>query len=99
MGEAEIDPIQFDPASPYYDPKSSREKPKWFAPFVAFREKFDDIVSLEDLKKYRNEGLLNDMEVLKTSRLSVTKVLPCEFGFVMGIIDGRRMVEARKEKA
>lgn len=99
VGEAKSDPSQFDPKSAYYDAKSSVERPKWFAPFVEFREKFDDILSLEDLKKYRDEGLLKDMEVLKMSRLSVTKVRPDEWDFVLKIIEGRRMIAAREEKA
>ena len=30
------DETQFDPASPYHDPKASREQPRWFLVDVAF---------------------------------------------------------------
>ena len=96
--EAEPDPGQFDPKSPYYDAKSSVEKPKWFAPFVEFREKFEEIVSLEDLKRFRDQGSLKDLEVLKLSRLSVSKVRPDEFGFIQGISMARDMAKGQKEK-
>jgi predicted RNA-binding protein with PUA-like domain len=65
------DPTQFDPKSPYHDPKSKREAPRWM------------LVDVQALKKTRTLGLpemreapeLQDMLVLKKgNRLSITPV-------------------------
>lgn len=34
------DPTQFDPKSQYYDPKSTRDNPRWMLVDVKFRQKF-----------------------------------------------------------
>jgi predicted RNA-binding protein with PUA-like domain len=34
------DATQFDPASPYFDPKSTPDKPRWFAPRLQFVKKY-----------------------------------------------------------
>jgi predicted RNA-binding protein with PUA-like domain len=65
------DPTQFDPKSPYHDPASKREAPRWL------------LVDVQVLKKTRNLTLaelradpeLQDMIVLrKGNRLSITPV-------------------------
>jgi predicted RNA-binding protein with PUA-like domain len=67
------DPTQFDPKSPYHDPASKREAPRWL------------LVDVQVLKKTRNLTLaelradpeLQDMIVLKKgNRLSITPVEP-----------------------
>lgn len=46
-----IDPTQFDPASKYYDPKSSREKPRWHTVTVGYVETFKSAISLDELRQ------------------------------------------------
>ncbi|MBW4460971.1 MAG: EVE domain-containing protein [Nodosilinea sp. WJT8-NPBG4] len=46
-----IDPSQFDPASKYYDPKSSKDKPRWHTVKVGYLETFKTAISLEELRK------------------------------------------------
>jgi len=76
-GPAEPDPSQFDPKSPYYDPKATREKPRWFGVRVAFRERFPRLVSLHELRLHRE---LADMLVLKPGqRLSIQPVVAPHF--------------------
>ena len=67
------DPTQFDPRSPYHDPASKRESPRWL------------LVDVQVLKKTRNLTLpelradpeLQDLVVLKKgNRLSITPVEP-----------------------
>jgi len=67
------DPTQFDPASPYFDPKATPEAPRW------------QLVDVQVLKKTRNLTLaelrasagLQDLVLLKKgSRLSITPVEP-----------------------
>jgi predicted RNA-binding protein with PUA-like domain len=66
------DPTQFDPASPYYEPRATKEKPVWYLVDIAFVKKLDKPVTLEQI---RNNPKLKDMEILRRgSRLSVTGV-------------------------
>lgn len=66
------DPSQFDPASPYYDPKSTQEAPRWQTIKVEFYKEFPKLISLEDLKKNFTENEL--LVVKKGNRLSVMPV-------------------------
>ena len=84
MREHSIDQSAFDPSHPYYDPKSSREKPKWEVVHVEFVKKFKDIVTLKQLKSFAaTDGALQDMQVIKQSRLSVSSVRPAEWRFIL----------------
>ncbi len=66
------DHTAFDPESPYYDPKSDPENPRWYMVDVKFKEKFNDIVKLEQL---RTIPALKEMLILrKGNRLSITPV-------------------------
>lgn len=76
---ARVDPTQFDPASPYYDPRSPVDKPRWL------------LVDVQALRKTRHIGLaelrahpaLAQMRVLqKGNRLSITEVTPEEWNYI-----------------
>ncbi len=74
------DATQFDPASPYYDPKSSRESPRWVHVDVRWRE----TTPLLSLRALREAPELATMGVLqKGSRLSITPVTPAEWQAVL----------------
>jgi len=71
------DPTQFDRKSDYFDPRSTRETPRWMLVDVAFRRKFREVVSLDRLKEQK---ALADMVALKRgNRLSITPVTKREF--------------------
>jgi predicted RNA-binding protein with PUA-like domain len=71
------DPTQFDPASPYYEPRATKDKPVWYLVDIAFVKKLDKPVTLEQI---RANPELKDMEILKRgSRLSVTGVSEKQF--------------------
>jgi predicted RNA-binding protein with PUA-like domain len=75
------DPTQFDAQSPYFDAKSTREKPRWQMVNVEFVERFARVISLERLKK---ERALKKMGVLqKGQRLSVMPVAEKHFDVVV----------------
>jgi hypothetical protein len=77
----------FDPNHPYYDEKSSRDKPKWEVVHVEFRRKFDDVLTLETLKSYAKPGAaLENMQTLRQSRVSVSSVTPKEWRFIMSLL-------------
>ncbi|KAE8352624.1 PUA-like domain-containing protein [Aspergillus coremiiformis] len=80
------DESAFDPAHPYYDEKSTREDPKWDVVHVEFRRKFKNLVSLNDLKAHAKSGEpLENLQVLKQSRLSVCRVTRKEWDFILGL--------------
>lgn len=80
--EAEPDQLQFDKKSDYYDPKSTPENPRWFAPTLAFKEKFSTSLSLNDLKSL---AFMKDSRLIqKGNRLSV---IPIEKSAAEGILE------------
>ena len=71
------DPTQFDPASPYFDPKSDPAAPRWLLRDVRARRK----TRLLSLAELRATPALAELEVLRRgSRLSITPVTPGPVG-------------------
>jgi predicted RNA-binding protein with PUA-like domain len=88
--EAYPDPTQFDKKSPYYDPKSKREDPRWSLIDVAFVEKFAEPISLQALK---DDPALEGMLVTqKGSRLSVQPVEKGHFKRVLNVAGAKTKV-------
>jgi len=77
-----IDETQFDPASPYFDEKATREKPIWDCVDVEFVEKLPFFVSLHHIKA---EPELKDMALLKIGRLSVQPVTEDEYRYIVAM--------------
>lgn len=74
------DPSQFDPKSPYADPKSPPDKPRWSLVDVRFQRK----TRLLPLKEMRDAPELASMVLLKPgSRLSITPVTTDEWRAVL----------------
>jgi predicted RNA-binding protein with PUA-like domain len=70
--DAYPDPSQFDPDSKYFDPGSSRDKPRWMLVDVKFVRKLKRTISLDEMK---NDPALAEMPLLrKGNRLSVMPV-------------------------
>lgn len=66
------DPSQFDPQSPYFDPKSSKDNPRWWTVRVGFVEKYKQMLSLELLReKFSPDELIL---LRRGNRLSVMPV-------------------------
>ncbi|WP_041753095.1 EVE domain-containing protein [Mycetohabitans rhizoxinica] len=73
------DPTQFDAASPYYDPKSRRDAPRWLLVDVRFVKK----LRLIPLSELRTHAALADMQVLaRGNRLSITPVTPDQWRYI-----------------
>jgi len=76
---AHPDATQFDRKSGYYDPKSTRENPRWVNVDVKLREK-TRLVPLEELRTHPE---LSGMVILRRgNRLSITPVTTAEWKFV-----------------
>ncbi|KAL2167115.1 hypothetical protein VTG60DRAFT_1669 [Thermothelomyces hinnuleus] len=77
-----------DPKAPYYDPKSDPSNPKWSVVHVKFRSKFAVPILLKELREMGAPGKpLENMQLLKQSRLSVTKVSPAEWKYLMEVAE------------
>lgn len=75
------DSTQFDSKSEYFDPKASKESPRWFLVDVMFEKDLKTFVSLEELKKHQS---LQGMRLLqKGNRLSILPVTKDEFEFIV----------------
>ena len=78
----------FDTEHPYFDSKSVRDQPKWFVVHVKHRLKFEEIIKLKDLQKFAHAGgVLADMQTLRQSRLSVSKVSKKEWDFIRNLAE------------
>lgn len=79
--EAYPDAAQFDERSPYFDPKSTREKPRWQAVDFQFVKKLPALIPLDHLK---NNPDLSELALVKRgSRLSVMPVTPEQWESVL----------------
>ncbi|EJL81250.1 hypothetical protein PMI15_03470 [Polaromonas sp. CF318] len=75
------DPTQFDPKSPYYDPKSKREEPRWLLVDVQVVKKIPNIT----LPELRARPELEELIILrKGNRLSITPVEPKHWKAIVG---------------
>ncbi len=81
--ESHPDPSQFDSKSEYYDPKATKDNPRWFMVEVEFVEKFDEVITLSALKA--EKALSNMPLVQKGSRLSINPVTEKEFKTIIGL--------------
>ncbi len=77
------DPTQFDPDDAHFDPKSSRDKPRWILVEFAFVRKLKRTITLDELK---SQKALADMALVrKGNRLSVMPVNEAEWEFILGL--------------
>lgn len=79
VGSAHADSSQFDPASPYFDVKSTPEAPRWQCVDVRFLSK----TPLLTPALLRQHPPLEQMQVLKKgNRLSITPVSQTEWEYI-----------------
>lgn len=77
------DETQFDPKSPYFDAKSTREEPRWVLVDVKLVKK----TRLLTLEQMRAVPALEDMVTLRRgNRLSITPVTPAEWKAITRLI-------------
>ncbi|KAG5519612.1 hypothetical protein PMAC_001767 [Pneumocystis sp. 'macacae'] len=72
----------WEPSEPYYDPRSTKEKPKWYMVDVKYLRHLSRFIPLRELKKYK-EGPLKNMALLRRPQLSVQPVSIDEWNFIM----------------
>jgi predicted RNA-binding protein with PUA-like domain len=89
VGVAEVaspaypDPTQFDRKSPYFDPKATREEPRWMLVDVRFVRKLERTITLAELRdapRLEGLGLLQ-----RGSRLSVMPVTRGQWSGILAL--------------
>lgn len=74
------DETQFEAGGKYFDPKATRENPRWFNVEVKFKKK-TRLMPITELRQYPE---LANMRILaKGNRLSITPVDPQEWNFIL----------------
>jgi predicted RNA-binding protein with PUA-like domain len=62
VSPAHPDETQFDARDPHYDPKSTRERPIWMCVDVGFVSKFDDILSITEIRTIPELAMMKILE-------------------------------------
>ena len=79
--ETHTDPSAFDKQSPYHDPKSDPDKPRWFMVEVKFKGMFQEALPLSTIKEKKQ---LAEMKLVqKGNRLSIMPVHKKEFDYIL----------------
>jgi len=74
------DPLQFNPESKYYDPKSKPESPRWVSLDIQYQQEFIKFVPLALIKATK---ALEEMVLVKRGRLSIQPVTEAEWKIIM----------------
>lgn len=78
-----VDKLQFDPKSDYFDPKSTKDNPRWVTRKVAFLEKFPRVVTLLEIKT--DSRFAHLPLVQKGSRLSTMPLKKLDFDRIVAM--------------
>jgi predicted RNA-binding protein with PUA-like domain len=79
--EACPDPLQFDPKSPYFDARSSKDNPRWLLVDIEFVRKFARVVTLAELKQH--PGLEDFRLNHRGNRLSIFPVTGQQWNVIL----------------
>lgn len=83
--EAYDDHTALDPASNYFDPKASKENPRWCMVDVKYKKRFKQPITLKALKENKK---LKDMLLLKKgNRLSIMPVKAAEWKAILAMAE------------
>ena len=77
------DETQFDRKSDYFEPKATRDKPRWFNVDVKLVKK-TRLLPLSELREYPQLGKMRLLQ--RGNRLSITPVEPAEWEFIISIL-------------
>lgn len=81
------DVTAMDPKDQHYDPKSTKDDPIWMCVDIEFVRKFDDVISLAELKA--DKSLVSMLVLQRGQRLSVMPVDETHFRIVEQIAEKR----------
>ena len=79
------DETQFNPKSDYYDPKSTREQPRWHLVDIAFERKLKRTIALDEIKQ-RADSLGEEFALIRRgNRLSVLPVSAAQWKTLLSL--------------
>ncbi len=86
--ESYVDHTQFDRKDPHYDPKSSKDAPKWHMVDVKYERDLKRYIPLHELKELHLQhkqkgGALSNLALFTKARLSVQPLTKEEFDFIL----------------
>ncbi|MEO6170867.1 MAG: EVE domain-containing protein [Lysobacter sp.] len=79
------DDTQFDPDSPYYDPKSTREEPRWQLVDIRFERKLARNIPLDEIKQHAAELGEEFALIRRGNRLSVFPVSAQQYQYLLSL--------------
>ncbi|MBD9367074.1 EVE domain-containing protein [Xanthomonas sp. XNM01] len=79
------DETQFDPKSPYHDPKATRETPRWFLVDVKFERKLTRVIALDEIKQHTDALGEGFPLTSRGSRLSVFPVTAAQWKLLLAL--------------
>lgn len=79
------DETQFDRKSDYYDPKATREEPRWMLVDVAFERKFKRVIPLEEIRQHADALGEGFALTSKGTRLSVMPVTAAQWKLLLSL--------------
>ena len=79
------DETQFDTSSYYYDPKATRETPRWFLVDVAFQRKLRRTISLHEIREHTDALGEGFPLTARGSRLSVFPVTAAQWQLLLSL--------------
>jgi predicted RNA-binding protein with PUA-like domain len=83
--EGYVDHTAFDSQSPYHDPKSNRDDPRWYMVDIRFVRKLARDITLQELKGHL-AGKLQGFQLLQRgNRLSVMPVSEAHWQFILSL--------------
>lgn len=83
--QAYPDDTQFDPDSEYFDPKATRENPRWMLVDVGFERKLAGVISLERIKQHAEAFGEGFPLTARGSRLSVFPVTAAQWKTMLAL--------------
>eukprot|EP00486_Rosalina_sp_Unknown_P003209 CAMPEP_0201573034 /NCGR_PEP_ID=MMETSP0190_2-20130828/16674_1 /ASSEMBLY_ACC=CAM_ASM_000263 /TAXON_ID=37353 /ORGANISM="Rosalina sp." /LENGTH=235 /DNA_ID=CAMNT_0047999517 /DNA_START=29 /DNA_END=736 /DNA_ORIENTATION=- len=89
--ECYADFTAFDRNEKYYDPKSDKNNPKWFMFNVKGTAKFEQFISLAQLKQIKGLETLKILQ--KGNRLSITAITKDEYHLICDIGNGHKQID------
>ena len=79
------DDTQFKPKSDYYDPKSTREQPRWQLVDIAFERKLTRTIALDEIKQHANKLGEEFALIRRGNRLSVLPVSSAQWKTLLSL--------------
>ncbi|MEJ2537211.1 MAG: EVE domain-containing protein [Calditrichia bacterium] len=76
------DHTQFDPSNDHFDPKSTKEEPRWFMVDIQYLADFNPPITRNELKEIPR---LQDMVLFKNSRLSVQPITKAQWDTIQNL--------------